>query len=106
MAPLLMSRREPSLRADGEPVDLTLSKELMRELVKLRKRRKIGQDEVADAIGVGQSRISQIEHLKRNIHLETVLGYAKAIGCRIVVDAAPEKGGERNNLPEGARQEK
>jgi predicted XRE-type DNA-binding protein len=67
-----------------------MSEALMTELVKLRKRRKIGQGPIAEAIGMTQSRVSQMENLKRNVNLETVLIYAKAIGCKVVIQPENE----------------
>jgi len=58
---------------------------LMMELVKLRKKRKIGQEPIAQAIGITQGRVSQIESLKTGASLEAVLLYARAIGANIVV---------------------
>jgi transcriptional regulator with XRE-family HTH domain len=58
---------------------------LMRELVRLRKKRKIGQEPIAKAIGVSQVRVSQMENLKGGVTLESVLIYARAIGANIVV---------------------
>jgi predicted XRE-type DNA-binding protein len=58
---------------------------LMRELVKLRKKRKIGQEPIAQAIGITQGRVSQMESLKSGASLEAVLLYARAIGADIVV---------------------
>jgi len=86
--------------ASEAALEQALSEALMTELVKLRKKRKIGQGGIAEAIGMTQSRVSQIENLKRNVHLETVLVYARAIGCKIVVeDEAPAQTPKRRDAP-------
>lgn len=82
-----MADEKPDPSEDGQQL---LSEALMTELVKLRKKRKIGQGPIAEAIGMAQSSVSQMENLKRNVSLETVLIYAKAIGCKVVIQ--PENG--------------
>ena len=68
-------------------------RELMKELVKLRKQRNIGQKPIAEAIGVTQGRISQMENSNSgNLTMEAVLVYARTIGAVIVV--MPEEGGK------------
>ena len=74
-----------------ENTDQLMSEALMTELVKLRKKRKIGQGPIAEAIGMTQSRVSQMENLKGNVNLETVLIYAKAIGCKVVIQSETEQ---------------
>lgn len=74
--------------------DLLMSQAIMSELVKLRKKRKIGQAPIAKAIGISQAGVSQIENLKRNVSLESILIYAKAIGAKITIapeDAVPKR---------------
>ena len=68
---------------------------LMRELVKLRKKRKIGQEPIAQAIGITQGRVSQMESLKTGASLEAVMLYARAIGADIVV--VPADGKKKNS---------
>ena len=65
----------------------------MAELVRLRKKRKISQRPVAEAIGISQARVSQMENSVGGITLETVMSYAQAIGANIVVvpDKPPRK---------------
>ena len=77
---------------DADPQDLVSPEEaqeivenLMAELVKLRKKRGIGQQPVAKAIGVSQARVSQIENQKGAVNMESVLMYARAIGANLVV---------------------
>ena len=57
----------------------------MAELVKLRKKRKIGQEPIAKAIGITQSTVSQMENLKISASLDAILLYARAIGANIIV---------------------
>ena len=74
--------------------ELVMSRAMMAELVKLRKKRKIGQAPIAKAIGMTQAGISQIENLKRNVSLESVMIYAQAIGAKITIaldDSPPER---------------
>jgi len=75
---------------------------LMKELVRLRKRQKIGQEPIAKAIGVSQGRVSQMEHLRGGVTLESVLIYARAIGANIVVvpeSKSKKKGGGDSEPP-------
>ena len=89
---------EPDSPSQGEAVDLRdLEESLMRELVKLRKKRKISQQPIAEAIGVSQVRVSQMENLKGGVTLESVLIYARAIGANIVV--VPENQRKKKDLP-------
>ena len=91
------SSSRPSLirKAAKDASDSRLTRELMKELVKLRKKRKIGQKPIADAIGVTQGRISQMENSDTGkLTMESVLVYAKTIGAVIVVvpDESQEPG--------------
>ncbi len=61
------------------------SEMLIAELVKLRKKRKIGQQQVADVIGITQGRLSQIESKKSGVSLEAVVLYARAVGAEIAI---------------------
>ena len=56
-------------------------------LAALRKRHAMTQRQVADAMGVSQARISQIEH-GVNLELETISGYIAALGGRLELSAA------------------
>ena len=89
---------EPESLLQGEADDLrNLEESLMKELVRLRKKRKIAQQPIADAIGVSQVRVSQMENLKGGVTLESVLIYARAIGANIVV--VPEHTGKKKDRP-------
>jgi len=78
----------PPLSADS--LESQLTRALMDELVRFRKKRKIGQEPIAKAMGVTQARISQMENLKSGtLSMEGVLLYAKSIGAEITI--APEK---------------
>ena len=70
--------------------------QLMTELVKLRRKRKIGQEPIAKAIGITQARVSQMENLKGALNLEAVMIYAREVGANIVVipEKRPKKGPE------------
>jgi predicted XRE-type DNA-binding protein len=58
----------------------------MTELVRLRKKRKIGQEPIAKAIGITQGRVSQMENLKGgHMTLDAFLLYAQTIGAEIVL---------------------
>lgn len=56
-------------------------------LAALRKRHAMTQRQVADAMGVSQARISQIER-GVNLELETINGYIAALGGRLELSAA------------------
>ena len=93
---------EPGSPPQGETGEAReIEESLMRELVRLRKKRKIGQEPIAKAIGVSQVRVSQMENLKGGVTLESVLIYARAIGANIVV--VPEKPVKKNErAPDGS----
>jgi len=81
-------------QAIQDAAESQLTRALMDELVRFRKKRKIGQEPIAKAIGVTQGRISQMENVKGgSLTMEAVLLYAKTIGAEIVV--APEKKGKK-----------
>jgi len=82
----MSTSNRPDKRDEDFPSDEQLMSEaLMTELVKLRKKLKMGQAPIAKAIGMTQSRVSQMENLRSNVNLETVLIYAKTVGAKIVV---------------------
>jgi len=76
---------DPVEKASPDQEEELVCEAIMAELVKLRKKRKIGQQPVAEAIGISQSGVSQMENLKTGASLEAVLLYARAIGANIVV---------------------
>ena len=79
---------------EEESPESQLTRALMTELVKLRKKKKIGQEPIAKAIGITQGRVSQMENLKGgHMTMEAVLLYAKTIGAEIVV--VSDKGKKR-----------
>ncbi|MDR3692911.1 MAG: helix-turn-helix transcriptional regulator [Fimbriimonas sp.] len=59
--------------------------QVVQELVRLRKKRKIRQGEIAEAVGLSQSMVSHIENGKATPSIETVMLYAAAVGARIQV---------------------
>jgi len=63
---------------------------LLAELVRLRKKRKLGQATVAEALGLSQARISQIENMKGRIPLDTLLTFAKAVGANLMIGPGEE----------------
>jgi predicted XRE-type DNA-binding protein len=75
----------PFENSPGEKANAHVSEAIMAELVKLRKKRKIGQEPIAKAIGITQSTVSQMENLKISASLDAVLLYARAIGANIIV---------------------
>lgn len=81
-----MSENPNEARPPGEQL---VCEQLMAELVKLRRRRKIGQEPIARAIGITQARVSQMENLKGALNLEAVMIYAREVGANLVV--VPEK---------------
>lgn len=79
--------------AEAEVPETPITQALMTELVRLRKKRKIGQEPIAKAIGLTQSRVSQLENLKGgSITLEAFLLYAKTIGVEVVMVPAKDTG--------------
>lgn len=66
---------------------MTTAEEVMKELVRLRKRRMIRQESVANALGVTQSRISQVERMRGSIPFELVIAYADYLGARFTIQS-------------------
>jgi transcriptional regulator with XRE-family HTH domain len=58
---------------------------IIKDLVRLRKRRLIRQIVIANALGVTQSRISQLERLRGSIPLDLVVAYATYLGATISI---------------------
>jgi len=77
-------------------LDSQVTRDLMNELVRIRKKRKIGQEPIAKAIGITQGRVSQLENLKGNMTLEALLLYAQTIGAEIVVVPIKDRKGPKD----------
>jgi DNA-binding XRE family transcriptional regulator len=78
---------EPGTASEAVAAPQTeLSRALVSEMVRLRKKRKIGQEPLAKVIGVSQGRLSQIENFKGGpMTLDAFLLYAQSIGAEIVM---------------------
>jgi len=73
------------LEPDESP-EMLATRELMKELIRLRKRQGVGQEPLAKAIGISQSRLSQIENLKGGpMSLDVFLAYAQMMGAEVVL---------------------
>lgn len=59
--------------------------EIMQELVVQRKAQGLRQSDVAEAIGVGQPSVSEMERGIVTPKLETLHAYAKAVSCKLEV---------------------
>jgi len=76
---------------EAETPESQVTRALMKELVRLRKRKKIAQEPLAKAIGLTQGRLSQIEHSKGgSMSLEAFILYAKTIGAQVVLQPDDE----------------
>ena len=78
------SRQEPDCLTDTSLVSWT-TESIIKQLVDLRKRRRIDQMGVARAIGMSQGMVSKMETMKTRTSLEEALLYANAIGANITV---------------------
>ena len=58
---------------------------LISDLVKLRKSLKISQQQVAQALGVTQGSISQMESLKTDMSVQSAVRYAQVVGAELTV---------------------
>jgi|GEM_PF-5190282 len=65
-------------------IDHRSAERLMAELIKMRKRRRIRQDDIAQALGITQGRISQVEKQPGEVRLALILGYARAINVELL----------------------
>lgn len=63
--------------------DAVVRNQLMAELVKVRKDKKLRQYDVAQRLGVGQPAISELERGQSNLQVSTLQRYARAIGVQI-----------------------
>lgn len=78
-----------------EASESQITRALMTELVRIRKKRKIGQEPVAKAIGISQGRLSQIENLKGgSMTLDAFIVYARTIGAEVTVLPPKKRKGE------------
>lgn len=76
----------------GETPESQVTRILMSELVKLRKRKKIAQEPLAKAIGISQSRLSQIENLKGgSMTLDVFILYAQSLGTEVILQPTKKK---------------
>ena len=70
-------------------------KNLISDLVKLRKSQKISQQQVAQALGVTQGSISQMESLKTDMSVQSAIRYAQVVGAELTLcqngNARPKK---------------
>lgn len=80
-----MSDSPEPITDERPPGDTLVCEQLMAELVKLRRKRKIGQEPIAKAIGITQARVSQMENQKSGLTLEAVIIYAREVGANLVI---------------------
>lgn len=67
----------------------------MSELAQIRKQADFTQREVAEKLGVGQSRISELEHADLgSVRVDTLRRYLEAMGGQLVIVAAMADGSE------------
>ncbi len=66
------------------------AEQLRYELIQERQRAKLTQAEVARRMGVSQPRVAEIESLRGDLRIETLLAYADAIGSRIKLVREPK----------------
>lgn len=67
----------------------------MSELAQIRKQADFTQREVAEKLGIGQSRISELEHADLgSVRVDTLRRYLEAMGGRLVIVAAMDDGSE------------
>jgi len=77
---------------EEETPESQITRALMKELVRLRKRKKIAQEPLAKSMGLTQGRLSQIEHLKGgSMSLEAFIRYAHTIGAEVILQPSDEE---------------
>jgi transcriptional regulator with XRE-family HTH domain len=59
-------------------------RELIDELLRLRRESGLTQDDIAEATGMKQQRVSYFEQRSQDPRLSTLLRYARAVDCTIV----------------------
>lgn len=79
----------PEVRAEYE--ELELAYELRRQLIALRKKAGLTQEELADILHTQKSNISRLENVNSKISpkLSTIEDYAKAIGYKVKISFVP-----------------
>jgi transcriptional regulator with XRE-family HTH domain len=73
---------------------------LLDDLIALRKRKDLIQDDLADRMGVSQSAIARIESGDRDPRLSTLRRYALALGAMVTHEVVDDEGA-RVKTPEG-----
>jgi transcriptional regulator with XRE-family HTH domain len=70
--------------AHPENADLWAASDFIKDLICIRLRKKLTQREVADRMGLPQSRVSDIESRGERASLIRIIAYARALGVEIV----------------------
>ncbi len=81
--------RAQTVRTPGAEAKVAAYKSAMRDVLaieELRAGRRLTQEQVAEALGVSQANVSQIEH-QDNIYLRTLSSYIEALGGQLEVRA-------------------
>lgn len=86
--------RNPEVRAEYEA--LKLEEQLAARLTQVRLSAGLSQAELAKRMGAKQAAIARVESGRHLPGLDTLQGYAKATGRRLVVDFVPVRRGTRH----------
>lgn len=77
-------RREPSFRAALDAEELRI------QLIQMRQKSGLTQKEVAKRLGVSQPRVAEIEQLRNDPQISSIVKYARAIGAELKVHMVSE----------------
>jgi len=80
--------------------DLEVAYELRKQLIALRQKAGLTQEEVAKKLSTSKSNISRLENVHSSISpkLSTIRAYADAIGYKLKIDFVLRRGGQRNQM--------
>ncbi|MBX3617105.1 helix-turn-helix transcriptional regulator [Nitrosomonas sp.] len=81
--------QDPEVRAEYDA--LSMAFEMKRQMIALRKKAGVTQEQMADLLGTKKSNISRLESLHSNVspRLATVEDYARALGYSVKIQFEP-----------------
>jgi transcriptional regulator with XRE-family HTH domain len=90
--------KKPSVKISYE--DLEVAYELRKQLIALRQKAGLTQEEIAEKLSTSKSNISRLENVHSSISpkLSTIRAYADAVGYKLKIDFVPRGKRQHNKL--------
>jgi len=90
--------KKPGVKRSYE--DLELAYELRKQLIALRQKAGLTQEEIAEKLSTSKSNISRLENVHSSISpkLSTIRAYADAVGYKLKLDFVPRGKRQHNKL--------